>query len=865
MSPNATLQLVEEKFVGRVDQEGSEISLQCSMNQSHPESIGKSVEIKASSRPIKVAYLVPHDEAPVNHMIVDAVFHESYTRWAGAYTLVIPTSPKEFLHSEYGAWLGFFDPDFVYTYLDLDPSLVETIDRSCSPIAFLRHKENRNPDRNPHDRRWRDFIPDWGLYFQAVSSITTIPSPYTQPIHFMARELEAEVTVATQYPEGIKGRLFSDNFGTAFHSHTVTYAVPGLYRTLCLVPPDLPQNHVAGTERCTSMADMLFAISTRKVRPIARCAMAHSEAISKAEPYPWSGSFNLFVGSTLLDRIHFWNARHFTPSHAAPLGSIILEPEFFNDPNLTTQLGQYLNNNNFLGQGHGPAKVSIRSYSQTEEELRSIADKLRKQTYNLVFVGKNVCLPAVPKEEDLKRAFARGSTDTSTFKLTEDFNTLTAKEPSHFTYLPPRYKGLANGQWITELDIQRHNNLSKYSNVIDTWELPRRRKIVQAFTSNLGKVTSSHRLAVLPASEDFPFTGRSINQECLYSLSLPDDETFFRCLVLDEFIYRQDDLRAKMTTPLYQDLQISDKGQNLRGVISMFHNLSGAYEVLTNRYWRQVLRAGKDESTKHLVFTRKQLEGYLPNDRPTREQLKTRLRLGDVGKVAQYMEGSLTDTLEHLIRANVFYCVHQWRCEYCGHTNSRSFDSMKIKNDCEICSTDYLAPIDLEWTYQLNEFVYRSLVIHTGLPVLWTLGFLQDRLAQGGFWYLPEVDLYEKYDAPQMKNEIDILCMLGGKFIAVEVKRSASQLTNKPEAVDSFVQKMNLIRPDTAILSFEQYCDSKEDVETAKTSLRQVLIEVRKRIHSNIKVETIVASDVEGFNDMPTDLGYFGRRTSSME
>jgi hypothetical protein len=852
--------VVEEKLVVRVDQEGCETSPQCSMDQSHPENIGKTVEVKASNRPIKVAYVVPHDEKSVNHMIVDAVFHESYARWAGAYTLVIPASSKEFLHSEYGAWLEFFDPDFVYTYLELDPSLVETIDRSCSPIAFLRHKEACNPA----DRGWRAFIPDWGLYFQAVSSLTTIPSPYTQPTHFMARELEAEVTVATQYPEGINGRLFSDNFGTAFHSHAVTYAVPGLYRTLCLVPPDLPQNHVAGTERCTSMADMLSAISTRKVRPIARFAMAHSEAISRAEPYPWADCFNLFVGNTLVDRIHFWNARHFTPSHAASLGSIILEPEFFNDPDLVTQLGQYLNNNNFLGQGHGPARVSIRSYSQTEEELRPIVDKLRAHTYNLVFAGKDVSLPAVLNGEDLKRAFVRESTDTSTIKLTEDSNTLTAKEPSHFTYLPPRYKGLANGQWITELDIQRHNNLSKYSNVIDTWELPRRRKIVQVFTNKLGKVTTRHRLAVLPVSGDFPFTGGSINQEFSYGLSLPDDETFFRYLVLDVFKYPQDDLRATITTPFYQDLQLSDKGQNLRGVISMFHNLSAAYEVLTNKYWRQVLRAGKIESVKHLVFTRTQLNGYLPNDRPTREQLKKSLRLADVGKVAQYLKGSLTDTLEYLIRTNVFFCVHQWRCEYCGHTNSRSFDSMKIRNDCEICSTEYLTSIDLEWTYQLNEFVYRSLVIHTGLPVLWTLGFLQDRFARGGFWYLPEVDLFEKYDAPQTRKEIDILCMRSGKFIAVEVKRSASQLINNPETVDSFVQKMNLIRPDIAILSFEHYCDSEGDAEAAKTSLNQALIEVRKRIDSNIKVETIVASETQGFNHIPADLGYFGRHTSSM-
>jgi hypothetical protein len=99
----------------------------------------------------------------------------------------------------------------------------------------------------------------------------------------------------------------------------------------------------------------------------------------------------------------------------------------------------------------------------------------------------------------------------------------------------------------------------------------------------------------------------------------------------------------------------------------------------------------------------------------------------------------------------------------------------------------------------------------------------------------------------------------------VEVKQSASQLFDKPEAIDSFIQKMNLIRPDIAILSFEQYCDSKGDVEAARTSLSQTMTDVRKRLDSNIKVETIIASETQGFNDIPADLGYFGWRTSSMK
>jgi hypothetical protein len=297
----------------------------------------------------------------------------------------------------------------------------------------------------------------------------------------------------------------------------------------------------------------------------------------------------------------------------------------------------------------------------------------------------------------------------------------------------------------------------------------------------------------------------------------------------------------------------------------MVGNLSSAYEILTNKYWREVLRAGKEDSAKYLVYDRDKLNGFLPNDRQTKEKLMKELNLGDIGMVSKFMSENLTDTLEYLITENVFYQVHQWRCEYCGHMNSRSFDNMKIRNSCEICSNEYFAPIDLKWTYQLNDFVYRSLIKHTGLPVLWTLGFLQDSSSPtGSFWYLPEVNLYEKHDDVEKKNEIDILCVLDGKFYAIEVKLSVSLFINKPGEVDNFVKKINLIQPDIAMLAFEQYCESKEDVAASKASLTKVFDEIKKRLDPHIYLKTIVAHDIPGFNDHPTELGRFGRRTSSL-
>jgi hypothetical protein len=826
------------------------------MRWDRPSSLGKTVEAKATNRPVKIAYLVPFDDAPHTHMNLDAVFFESYTRWAGAYTLVIPTKPQEFLADGYGEWLKHYDPDFIYSYVDLDAAFVDKIDRLFCPIAFLKHEKWNREDR---EIDWRSLLPRWDHYIHPVSSISTVQSPasYAPSPH---EERPREPTVFTQYGIEPANRFLADNFGTAFSLHNVTHAIPGFFKTLCLVPADLPANVVAGTERCFSTLEALRAIGERKATPIARLAMVNSAGMPRPESMGWAFAFRLFIGSTPLDRIHFWNCRHLGSIGSDTSNALILEPALFDDAQLLKQLGQYLNKNNFLGHGNGPYQAEIHSSSVAADVLDAIRDKLKPHTWNAVYVSRAFNAPAIPSQEDLVERIHDKTTDTTTPNLTEDSSEITASEPAHFIYIPPQLRGLARGQWIVELSIQRHNNLSRYSNVVDTWTLPHRRKIAHAFTQRLAKPTFGGRLALVPSTEGSPFRSQSIKDPSFYEVHLPSDETFFRHLALEFFRYPTEDLRAPIPRAGYMDLAVSDKGQNLRGVISLFDHLSTAFGILTNKFWRTVLAEAKEESTKPLTFTRDKLYSLIPNDQGTIQRLTQELRLDNVGTTKKYLRDSLTDTLEHLVRANVFYQVANWRCTYCGHLNSRSFDNMKIKNECDICATEYFAPIDIEWQYELNDFVYRSLQRHSGLPVLWTLGFLHDRLHTGGFWYLPEVDLYERDDDRQSKNEIDILCMLDGAFHAVEAKLSASVFLNKADTLDKFVKMIGLLRPDVALLAFERYCAEGEDVQATKARLAEAARVIRERVGPWTKLEILVAQDVEGFNDFSADLGWYGHR-----
>jgi hypothetical protein len=375
-----------------------------------PSSLGKTVEAKATNRPVKIAYLVPFDDAPHTQLNLDAVFFESYTRWAGMYTLIVPARADNFLEEGYGEWLRHFDPDFIYSYVDLDAGFVDKIDRTCCPIAFLKHKA-----RDPEDREidWRTFLPDFDHYIQPVSSISAVQSPATYPQSFHEERIR-EPTVFTQYGMEPSDRFLADNFGTGFNLHAVTHAVPGFFKTLCLVRADLPANMVAGTERCFSRLDAFRAITDRKAVSIAQLAMANSAGIPLPESRGWAFAFRLFIGSTPLDRIHFWNSRHLRSSWSDSPNSLMLEPDFFEDDELVKQLGQYLNKHNFIGHGAGQHQAEIHSVSVESDILNAIRNKLKPHTWNAVSVSRLFSAPAIPNTKDLTERIHNKNTDTST-------------------------------------------------------------------------------------------------------------------------------------------------------------------------------------------------------------------------------------------------------------------------------------------------------------------------------------------------------------------------------------------------------------------------------------------------------------------
>ena len=827
------------------------------------KTLNKSITVSALERPIKIAYIVPYEESKKHHCLLDEIFDESYSRWAGVKTLIIPSSKDKFLKSEYENWLSFYDPDFIYSYINLDKKLIEKIDQLCCPIRFILHRSIYSTDEC-------DYVPKWNeMGIKHMPSIGTIYSLYNMKRH-QNDSRNAPLLVVTKNRAPSEKRFISDNFGT-FYISPNSPMLKNLFETICLTSDRSEQDSVRyGNHHKTSELDIFSTITrgilNEQVITFYDLAIAHSSEIPTIETHRTLKGLNIIFGKSCIDRINFWNFRNLTQNGNInnKQSVLIINPTLLEENNFIETLGEYLDLNNCRRQNHGRNDVILSSLILDEVELKGIACEIKEKTRKSVHVAKHCDFSAMPTKDEIEKNHHHYKQEnTSEFKLVEKINKLEAKTPSYFTYIPKQFHATNQGQLAVDLEIERHNSFSKYTNIIDKWMLPRRISVTQCFTNNLSKVSKNHLLTVVPGNPQTDLSSDYISMK--YELILPEDAEIFQYLV-QEYPYillNSVDMRVKREELQIEprELEISDKGQNLRGVISMFKDVSEAHEYLTNKFWREVFKSYKK---KRLTYEK--IHGIHHNLLKDRKKVSKELRMDKKG-FAKYIEANLKDSLESLVEKKIFFQVHIWRCHYCGHRNVKSIDEIKKKNVCEICREVYYAPIDLKWMYQFNSFVVDTLYERSGLAVLWTVGYLLEnkhpQTTGNGFYFLPEVNLCCNKNNLQ---EIDLLCIKNGKFILGEIKKSSMNFTDSSkDEIQKFIKKINLLMPDIAILAFEQYSENNDDRDLAIQELISAKQQIKEAIPENVEIKSIIASENDpDFSNFSVRIPIPGMRTQKL-
>lgn len=815
----------------------------------------KSVDIRSFNRPMKVAFLVPADESESNHWVLDGIFAESYSRWGGARSLIIPMRNGEPIDSRYETWLSYLDPDFIYSYVDLSPEIIDKLNRLALPISFIRH-DGRNLDR------WRELIPSWSTWIAPIPAASTLTSPYA---NYSGSQASTPQIYVNQHPDNSQSRFLPDNFAVGISPHAPSTGHPGIYETLCYTPTPVPENHIIGTYRCADLNEIITKLAKNQAKSFSRLSSIHSKGIIRPYEHTWASSFQIIIGESILDRINFWNVRHF--SHGWSSGevpsSLILSPSHIQDDEFCKAIGLYLNNHNFMGQNNGSPIVSINSFSLTRDECTQFIEKLNtnRNTWNQLLISRNFSELVAPDQNSLKQASYTSGIPAPSFKLIDSENEFVVKEPEHFQYLPPNFLHAKDGQWVIDFAIERHNDKSNVVNQFNDWKLPRRLEVLRAFSDNLGKVNKFGNLSLIPSSDNQHQPFRERNSNYKIQLSLPEDETVFRLLVLGFRGEIYHDYRKTLNRDSYYDIQLSDKGQNHRGVISKFHDVNQAADILTNKFWREILRQSSAEPDKSYALT--QLAHTINMlDIADVDRIRKRMNLSDNKEVKKYLKNNLKDVIDFLIRSEVILQLHSWRCSYCGSSNKRSLETLTLKNSCDVCKQEYYCPIDFAWHYTPSRFVTDTLVLRSGLTVLWAISHLINRTHDHSSIYLPEIDLIKSSNYNN-KNEVDILAVIDGRYYAGEVKYSVTDFINEPREIDIFIEEIVKLQPDVAVLAFEVYKHENitQGIEDIKILLDETKALIKEGIPNFVEFYLVVASDIPEFNNFPYEIGPWGSRT----
>ena len=125
---------------------------------------------------------------------------------------------------------------------------------------------------------------------------------------------------------------------------------------------------------------------------------------------------------------------------------------------------------------------------------------------------------------------------------------------------------------------------------------------------------------------------------------------------------------------------------------------------------------------------------------------------------------------------------------------------------------------------------------------------------------MPEVNLFQKEE----RFEIDILCVKGGLFHAIEVKKTAAQLTFRDDEVEKYIKKIKVLKPDIALLMFENWSSNNNDNEI-KEAFKKIISKIRQESGlPNLKVQCIVANDFKNYSQYSYELGFDGKRSHSI-
>lgn len=326
---------------------------------------------RSRSRPIRVAFLVEGGEH--GHLALVGLFAESYGRWGGRYSLVIPCVAGR-VPAGYWPWLEAYDADVVYSYVALGDNDQLKIHERLGLSLFQQHKHHGKPRLDVYD-----FKPSYGS-----ATLSSLSSMFRLARHRGGKSADPPLAILDCWFTDESSRAFADNFGT-YHARCGTSVFPtdarGAARLLTIVSPEKQPGQFGVPRDLTTVPSeqaAFEAFADGRATSMSLASMSFASRLDMRR-HRWGSSFQLVVEDKFLDRVMFWNGRLLIPAwFKSDLCCPRVSPAQLEDQAFFDASVQPLHRNSHVNDGPGgQTSLTIRSTSVPTEGLERIASGIR--------------------------------------------------------------------------------------------------------------------------------------------------------------------------------------------------------------------------------------------------------------------------------------------------------------------------------------------------------------------------------------------------------------------------------------------------------------------------------------------------------
>jgi hypothetical protein len=793
-------------------------------------------------RPIRVVYLV--EETEHWQSMLDSIFGESFSRWGGRFSLIVPCSAGV-IRPQYLQWLRAHDPDVIYSYVELDDTYVERLHETFYPAFLVKHRFFRN-EREAHDFHPR--LPVSALHALSVTPLASSGSALapSQPVPLIDCHL------------GFRPSLFMrETFG--FYSRTsgawpLPHDLAPYVKALTIVPESI-QNDPRLVPRIVTdivSTEIEMLDSIRKQRNLLGMAQLSSFLTPRLEfRTGWTNQVNLVIGDSFTDRVLFWNARaHQAVFLDKSIVTLKVEESDVEDAARFDAIVGIIRDRIHVSYGNSSnSTIVIRSASLPEHRLRAVQEKFRAADRWNLYSSQTIRSvdECVPDEISLTNA-GRHIEPGAPFQPADWHEVNFSGDAFRPPKIAPRHirdvgqlPGSIQGAWAFDLDLERTIDYSRFQNVRHHWRFPRRLRLASAFVSGYGLGGRTGTPCVPRVTESGLLSLFATKDGEVPELAAPSDENAFQhalCGIRDWLPF--DYGRGPLPNSLAYEMRPSDKGRYLTALLRLAGGVHGARRIFLNGFWLQEFerlgastKAGDDRMPTLVQTLKKRLKA---GEISTEEQWE---RIGkvvaqearQVRLAARYLrfdhlvdrfetfrnafwavhqpgtpreewdqdeKESLGESVRYLCSQEILHQGHEWHCPRCKYNNWLSIDALGRTMTCEVCNTTAPAPVAEAWRFKLNAFVLEGLRDHGLLANLWCLDRLSEH-ADSSFYFLEPHELFLTTDSAMRGRsdaEFDLIAVANGRVHLCEAKTS-----DRDVDLAKFAQTVRQLRPDVATLA----------------------------------------------------------------